>query len=299
MNYLFEQCNLNNSPFEAFLFDASKNTFPIRPHMHYFMELIYILEEPTLISTPTKDYLLQEGEFILLSPYMIHSIYSHSKNPPKYNVIKFDINHLHLTSNHMPKLSALFSNSQEHLNPIIILEKDLSNKLNIRHYFDLCLQEISRHEIGYDIRIQSSLIDLLIQIIRLHSTIDTNSSNRFIPTSSLSKNFILRLPEYIDAHSQEVIKVEDLAKMCNMSYSNFAKNFKKLYGKSCKSYIEYVKINKTKDFLIFTDYDLTYISQECGFSDSSHFIRTFRKITDITPNQFRINNTTKKETIEG
>lgn len=47
-----------------------------------------------------------------------------------------------------------------------------------------------------------------------------------------------------------------------MSYSYFAKNFHQLYGQSCKQYIEFVKVCKVEDFLLFTDFDLNYISQE-------------------------------------
>ena len=34
-----------------------------------------------------------------------------------------------------------------------------------------------------------------------------------------------------------------------------------------------------------------YISQETGFSDCSHMIKTFRKYKNITPKQFRMQNT--------
>ena len=92
---------------------------------------------------------------------------------------------------------------------------------------------------------------------------------------------------YIDAHAGEALRVEDLADMCNMSYSYFAKNFKRHYGRSCKEYIEFIRVNKAVDLLLFTDFDLSYISQETGFSDSSHLIKTFRKWKGVTPKQFK------------
>ena len=73
-----------------------------------------------------------------------------------------------------------------------------------------------------------------------------------------------------------------------MSYSYFAKKFHELYGQSYKDYIEFIKLSKVKALLLFTNFDLNYISQETVFSDCSHLIRTFRKKTGITPKQFRI-----------
>ena len=78
--------------------------------------------------------------------------------------------------------------------------------------------------------------------------------------------------EYIDTHSGEQLEVCKLAQMCNMSYSNFARLFRDNYGRSCKEYIQYIRLNKAQDLLINSDLDLDYIAQETGFFDSSHFI---------------------------
>ena len=58
-----------------------------------------------------------------------------------------------------------------------------------------------------------------------------------------------------------------------------------------QEYIEYIRVTKAEDLLLFSDYDLTYISQETGFSDCSHMIKTFRKYKNITPKQYRLQNT--------
>ena len=78
---------------------------------------------------------------------------------------------------------------------------------------------------------------------------------------------IFYITEYIDSHTQDALKVEELAKMCKMSYSNFAKSFREIYGMSCKKYIEFVRLCKAEKMIRFTGYDMNYISQETGFSD--------------------------------
>ena len=60
-----------------------------------------------------------------------------------------------------------------------------------------------------------------------------------------------------------------------MSYSYFAKKFLAVYGKTCKGYIEEMRIIKAEEFLIFTDFDLERISRETGFSDPPHLIKSF------------------------
>ena len=72
-----------------------------------------------------------------------------------------------------------------------------------------------------------------------------------------------------------------------MSYSYFAKLFRETYNQSSKEYIELTRINKATDLLLFTNQDLTYISQETGFADCSHLIRTFKKWKGMTPKQWK------------
>jgi len=82
-----------------------------------------------------------------------------------------------------------------------------------------------------------------------------------------------------------------------MSYSYFAKSFHNLYGRSCKEYIEFIRISKAEELLLFTDCDLSYISQETGFADSSHLIKTFRRLKGMTPRQYKLHNRSKKVTL--
>ena len=72
-----------------------------------------------------------------------------------------------------------------------------------------------------------------------------------------------------------------------MSYSYFAKLFRETYNQSCKEYIEFTRINKAADLLLFTNQDLTYISQETGFADCSHLIRSFKEKYGVSPHQYR------------
>ena len=96
------------------------------------------------------------------------------------------------------------------------------------------------------------------------------------------------LRDYIDTHSGEPLEIQKLADICHMSYSNFAKLFRECYGRSCREYITYIRLNKAQDYLLHTDYDLNEIALETGFFDASHFIRTYKKWRGITPKQERL-----------
>ena len=44
---------------------------------------------------------------------------------------------------------------------------------------------------------------------------------------------IYNITEYIEENLGKGIKVTDISDMCRMSYSNFAKKFLRIYGKTC------------------------------------------------------------------
>lgn len=134
--------------------------------------------------------------------------------------------------------------------------------------------------------VQSGIHSLLILIARKTGKTTTVQREKHNDTN-LSFYHIL---EYIDTHSNEHLEVKKLADKCHMSYSNFARLFHENYGRSCKEYILYIRLNKAQDLLLNSDFDLNYIAQETGFFDCSHFIRTYKKWRGITPKQERMKN---------
>ncbi|RII36469.1 AraC family transcriptional regulator [Clostridium chromiireducens] len=290
MNYLFEEINVLTSPYEAFLAGTKHGGFPIKAHWHYYMEIIFILKGTSLINCNNREYILEPGDLILFHPQAVHSIFSASSEPLKYGVLKFDINNLHINSNYTPKLGSIFKCAiDDPCAPILLPSRLFKNSLE--SLFNSCIEEVIIKDYGYDIHFQSLVSSLLIEILRIwrKNGFDTNNIT-LMPYDTDSLHTIL---QYIDEHSHESIKVEDLAEKCHMSYSYFAKKFHELYGQSCKDYIEFIRLSKVKDLLLFTNFDLNYISQETGFADCSHLIRTFKKKTGITPKQFRIRHNAK------
>ena len=98
---------------------------------------------------------------------------------------------------------------------------------------------------------------------------------------------ILDIPAYIEQHISEPLRVEDLAKRCSLSYPWFAKRFHEFFGLSCKQFIEHIRTETVEQYLVYSDLDLSEISSRTGYTDSSHMVKDFRRMTGMTPGQFR------------
>lgn len=92
---------------------------------------------------------------------------------------------------------------------------------------------------------------------------------------------------YIEAHYTEKIALRQLSLVCNISESYFSRLFLKNYGKNVSHYINEIRISKAKQLLSNPDRTVNYISRVCGFEDSSYFIKCFKKLNGVTPQEYR------------
>jgi AraC-like DNA-binding protein len=61
----------------------------------------------------------------------------------------------------------------------------------------------------------------------------------------------------------------------------------KYFSTTLGDYIRQIKTKKAVDLMLSTKASLFDISYQCGFSDQSHFTRTFKKYFGMTPKQFK------------
>ena len=286
MDELFEYGDILNAPFEAF----TGQWTAIKPHWHYYSEVIYVVSGRMTTETIKAKYVSNAGDFIIINPKLIHAFNSEPVDGKDFfcYCVKFDATMLRNTVPGTPKLSKVLEAAAKSPEASITFTKEELKKIPMEKFFKTCVNEIHDRKFGYDIKITAILNLMLSEIARLWQ------KNGFNPYSMTSidqfstKEFSVL--EYIDQHSAEHLSVEELADKCGMCYSNFAKQFKAQYGKTCKEYIEFIRVCKADTMLLYSDKTLDYISQETGFTDASHFIRTYKKIRGITPKQRRIVN---------
>ena len=284
MDELFEYSDILNAPFQAF----SGNWKDVKPHWHYFTEMVYLVKGKLIKEKKKNKYTLTPGDMIIFHPKQIHSFLdfpSEENEELLFYVIKFDEMILSNTTPGSPKLPKLLDNATNLNTPYNLITAEELQYNPVKLFFENCIWETKHKEFGYDIKVASTISLIITELIRIWLRKGFKFSSKTTFDQFSSKDFSVL--EYIDKHSSENINIEKLANKCGMCYSNFAKQFKAQFGKTCKEYIEFVRICKADTLLLYTDKTLDYISQETGFTDSSHFIRTYKKIKGITPKQRR------------
>lgn len=175
---------------------------------------------------------------------------------------------------------------------------------NLRYHFVVTTAMITRYCVhaGMEQERAYNLSDFYIykmdacqsipEIARLHDIMCLDfCKHMFILQSSqvLSKPIVLCI-DYIYSHIHYRITIKALADYLNLSESYLSKLFHKEMGFPISQYIIDLKIEKAKNLLQYSEYNIIDIANYLSFSSQSHFIQVFQKKTGLTPHKYRTRN---------
>jgi len=98
---------------------------------------------------------------------------------------------------------------------------------------------------------------------------------------------VSRAKEFIEDHQAEDLSLTDVARAVNASTFYFCKIFKKSTGINFTDYVSRVRIEKAKNLALNPNLRISEIAFEVGFQSLTHFNRVFKRITGMSPTQYR------------
>jgi two-component system response regulator YesN len=111
---------------------------------------------------------------------------------------------------------------------------------------------------------------------------------RDLHTSSHHMSTIQQAKDFIDHHYMEPeLSLNEVAAHVNLSPSHFSVVFSKEVAYTFKEYLTEVRIKKAKELLRTTALRSADIAYQVGYGDPHYFSHVFRKVTGLSPNEFR------------
>ncbi len=145
--------------------------------------------------------------------------------------------------------------------------------------------EFEHKEEGYQLSIRLNLAKLLLLLER-----ERRKASRPSPGPAAvhphHRQFDL-IVRYVHENYGQDISLEEVAGMAGMAPTYFSHSFKKEIGLSFVEFVHEVRIERAKELIRQQSRTMTDICYEVGFRHLSHFIRTFKKRTGLTPTAYR------------
>ncbi len=98
---------------------------------------------------------------------------------------------------------------------------------------------------------------------------------------------IAKVQEYIVAHLSEDLHREQIAATVYLNPAYLSRLFKKETGKSLSEYIAEARMERAKKLLVQSNDKVSNIAEAIGYVHFSHFAKMFKKITGVTPQEYR------------
>lgn len=148
----------------------------------------------------------------------------------------------------------------------------VENTFQITHQY---LQELLRMSSQEDMaqrlaQILSQFMDMIFELV-----------------DSKHKNIINKAVNYMTANCDKPIALTDVSEYVGYSSSHFSKVFKAELNCSFRSYLNKVRIEKSKILLLASNDSIAKICDSCGFEDQSYYCKIFKKVVGVTPDKFR------------
>jgi AraC-like DNA-binding protein len=106
--------------------------------------------------------------------------------------------------------------------------------------------------------------------------------------SKLIENLRKHIIAFVQKDSPDKVKLSAyLAHHLHHDYGYLSKLFSSIEGMTIEHFFILQKIEKTKELLVYDELTLTEISHRLGYSSVAHLSRQFKKVTGLTPSNFK------------
>lgn len=243
-------------------FHVSANTPKSLTLSYYQME--YVLDGKVYIETANETFCAEKGDFFFINTGVPRSLRSDKKNPVKK---------LFVTAKG-PLMDGIVK-AYKIKSPVIIA------KLDVEDYFRNIINIIEEAPF-YSPIIRDKIGREILSILQavsydLHTVSMANKRN-------IAENIL----KFIEENLNRKFTIEELGQNFFLGKTQLIKLFKDKYGVTPIKYAQLQRIEMAKYYLAKTDEPISTLHDKLGFEDVKYFSKLFKKITGISPSEYRV-----------
>lgn len=256
---------------------------PLNRHSHIMFEIALIKNGSCVYTLDNKKYTASSGSMLVFSSNEQHCITEIFGNEVKIVNLHFEPQYLWGRSKDSlseENFGFCFTHGKNFNN---LCENEKSEPL--RKLFYGIIDEFKFKKPEYELKIKSLVNLIIIELIRSHDYAAKSTQLSYDREKALRKSI-----NYIDSHIGEPLSLNTLANIAGMSPNYFSTLFHSISGITLWDYISSRRID-TAINLLLNEKNTTIldIALQCGYNNTANFNKTFKKITGITPGEYKKN----------
>ncbi len=225
--------------------------------------------------TPHFSYCYGTGDVALAPPYLFHRTIAQADGPYERIMIKFSYKFAE------PFIRELGADVFNTLYETYVYRFTEQTQDKIRQMLFDMLGEYQKSTPYKEFILQGMLFRLLTTVLEEHLI-----AGSYLEPSPLSPQ-ITKAITYMENHYMNRPSMEETARHVGFSAGYFSRLFHTQLGMPYSSYLNNIQIRNVQIFLSNTDLSVSEIADKCGYCHIDYLSAQFKKVTGISPLQYR------------
>ena len=249
-------------------------------HLHEHYELYCLLEGERIYFINDRSYRVQAGDLVFVNRHAVHKTLDSGR--PDHERIVFYFTAGLFTELGVPE--DLMERIKEPFNwdiPMLRLPGPEQEHVQ-RRLLDM-ISEMNHPQAGSSLLLKHWFLELMLYAYRnqINGRVRTADAD---PVLHPKTQAIVR---YINEHFSEDLQLTDVASAFKINPHYLSRLFKQTTGFTFSDYVNVQRIKEAQRLLRESDLSITEIAWQAGYSNFSHFGKTFKRTVHMSPREYR------------
>lgn len=259
-------------------FDARKPNKNLVWHYHPEIELVYVNGGNGRRQIGSHVSYYTDGDLILIGSNLPHCGFTDAcTGNTSESVLQMKADFLGPDFLNLPEMSnicRLFEKSNGGLAFNGTAKKKIGEKIEILEYKP-------------DFQRLLAILNILNELAKTPEYEILNADHLSMELQSKDNDRINSIFNFVKEHYQQAISLENMADLVHMTVPSFCRYFKKVTNKTFVQFVNEYRLVHASNLLSENKLSITEICFESGFNNFSHFNKSFRAFTGMSPSSYR------------
>ncbi|MGI6012069.1 MAG: AraC family transcriptional regulator [Ruminococcus sp.] len=250
-------------------------------HWHNALEISFVEEGETRFQSMENFEKLEPGDVIFVNSDVMHAS-TVSDDIGIYSFL-FDVHFLSGLYNSLLERKYFLPILKCRDLQIIKIHPDNRRRLQMVNLIVQAIDTVKREPEGYEFEIRNLLSKFWYLLLEETKELRSKSGEQ----KDMDSDRIKIMMSYVQEHYMDRIAVEDIAAAANISKRECSRCFQRSIRMTPWNYLCDFRVQTAAWMLLRTNDTVTEISEKCGFSSDSYFVKAFRDSMKMTPGEYR------------